>query len=56
MVKSTKIGKNSTKMAITFDSDTQLQWKLHFRKALIITFRLMYNLPGFAKVRIFPLF
>ena len=30
-------------MAITFDSGTQLQ-KIHFRKPLIVTLRLMYNL------------
>ena len=39
-----------------FDSDTQLQEKLHFQKALIITFRLTYNLFGFAEVRIFSMF
>ena len=43
MVKSTKIGQNFAQLAITFDSVTQLQYKLHFRKALIITFRMMYN-------------
>ena len=42
MLKSTKIGKIPLKMVITFDSDTQLQYKLHFRKALIITLRLIY--------------
>ena len=43
-------------MAITFDPDTQSQYKLHMRKALTITFRLIYNLSGFEEVRIFPLF
>ena len=56
MVKLTKIGKNSTQTTITYGSDTQLQYKLHFRKALIVTFRLIYNLSGFAEVRLFPLF
>ena len=57
MVKSTKIGQNFTFLAITFDDlVTQLQYKLHFRKALIITFRMIFNLSGFVEVRIFPLF
>ena len=34
-------------MAITFDSVTQFQSKLHLWKALINSFRLMYHLPGF---------
>ena len=40
----------------TFDSGTQFHQKLHFRKALIITFQIMYNLSGFAEVKISPLF
>ena len=29
--------------------------KLHFWKALVITFQMIYNLSGFVKVKIFPL-
>ena len=32
------------------DSVTQFQYKLHFRKALIITFRVIYHLYGFEEV------
>ena len=39
-----------------FDSVTQFQYKLHFRNALIITFRTVHNLSGFEEVQIFPLF
>ena len=45
-----------TYMAITLDSETQFHQKLHFRKALIITFQMIYNLSGFAEVKISPLF
>ena len=47
---------NSTYMAITVDSKIQLYQKLHFRKALIITFQMIYNLFGFTEVKIPPLF
>ena len=47
---------NSTYMAITFDSQTQFHQKLHFRKALIITFQMIYNLSGFVEVKISSLF
>ena len=39
-------------MTMTFDSVNQLQYKLHFPQALMITFKLIYHLPGFAEVRI----
>ena len=41
-------------MAITFDSVTQL--KLHFSKALMITFRMIYILFDFADVQILNFF
>ena len=44
---------NSTYMAITFDSKVQLHQKLHFHKALIMTFQKIYNLFGFARSK-FP--
>ena len=39
-------------MAITFDSETQFYQKLHVRKALIITFQMIYNLSGFVEAKI----
>ena len=56
MVKFTNIDRNFTLLALTFDSVNQLQSKLHFRKALIIAFRMMYNISGFAEVQILSLF
>ena len=55
MVKSTEIGQNSTLMVMTFDSVTHLK-KLYSREPLIVTFQMMYHLPGFAEVQLFPLF
>ena len=46
---------NSTCMAISFDSEIQFHQKLHFRKALIITFQMIHNLFGFAEVKNFPI-
>ena len=43
-------------MTITFDSEAQFHQKLHFRKALIIIFQMIYNLSGFAEAKISPLF
>ena len=43
-------------MPIIFDIMAQIQQKVHFWIALINTFRMIYNLFGFAEVRIFPLF
>ena len=43
-------------MAITFDSATQFNQKLHFPKALIITSQMIYDLSGFEEVKISPLF
>ena len=55
MAKSTKLDQIPLTSA-TFDSETQFHQKLHFRKALIITFQIICNLSGFAEVKISPLF
>ena len=34
-------------MGITFDSEAQFHWKLHFQKALVTNFQVIYNFPGF---------
>ena len=43
-------------MPTTVDMVAQIQYEVHFWIALINTFRLIYNLFGFAEVRISPLF
>ena len=44
----------STQMLITFGTGAQTQYKLNFWIALIKTFRMKYNLLGFAEVQILP--